>query len=163
MIGTSVQNTSLARPGQQLPDGAWIREIHLKDVVLEYGGSLETVGLYEHEQPSGTAYVPNMPLPQQAHWEAAELKDALGGDSTPDHAPRSTEPPPVEPGPGNTQRGEGPPGRARHHEALLSDMPPGDEPSPEQAQPQSPPAPAAQDPADESSDTRRSHAESRRK
>jgi hypothetical protein len=162
MIGTSVQNTSLARPGQQLPDGAWVREIHLKDVVLEYGGRLETVGLYEHEHLGGTAYAPYIPLPQQARWEAAELKETLGGDITPVHEPRSTESPPGEPRTGNTRRGEGPVNLVRHFGALLIDAPPGDEP-PEQAQPQAPPAPVAQDPADELSDGRRVRAESRGK
>jgi len=55
IIGSSVENTHLARPGEQLPDGSSIREIYPQHVVLEYGGRLETVGLHERGEP-GMSY-----------------------------------------------------------------------------------------------------------
>jgi hypothetical protein len=52
IIGSSVENTYLARPGELLPDGSSIREIYPSHVVLEYGGRVETVGMYQRGKPT---------------------------------------------------------------------------------------------------------------
>jgi Type II secretion system protein C len=163
IIGNSVDNTFLVRPGQQLPDGAWIREIHAKNVVLEHKGALETLGMYRHDESAGTAYAelyplpqPPSPLPQQARWEAPEAPAAI--ETKPDEA-RATDTPPSPPGLSLSKRSETPASEARS-----SDAQPGatsaNDGALKQARPESPP-PAAQDPADELSDDRRQRAESR--
>jgi len=58
IIGSSVEDTHLARPGDQLPDGSSIREIHPQHVVLEYGGRLETVRMHERGEPAWVALAP---------------------------------------------------------------------------------------------------------
>jgi len=75
IIGSSVENTYLVRPGELLPDGSSIREIYPGHVVLEYGGRLETVGLYQRGKPAGAAYVQTPPLLQQAWLEAVDVKE----------------------------------------------------------------------------------------
>jgi hypothetical protein len=141
IIGSSVNNTYLARPGQQLPDGSSLREIYPKHVVLEYGGRLETVGMYERGEPSGTAYAQIPPPPQQA---------------IPSQAPRPTDEPPSDRRPGDTRASETTSNERRYYDTQSTDAPQ------EQAQPEVP-LPAAQDPADELSDDRRQRASSRRK
>lgn len=161
IIGSSVQDTYLARPGEQLPDGSLIREIHPNHVVLEYGGRLETVGIYERGEHAGAVYVqippplPPPPLPQQARWEEAELKAATGGDGIPSQAPRPTDEPASDPRP-DTRASETAGNERRSFDTQSSDSPQ------KEAQPQAP-APSAQDPADELGDDRRQRAESRRK
>jgi hypothetical protein len=156
IIGNSERNTYLARPGEQLPDGSWIREIHPKHVVLEYGGSLETVGIYAHEAP-GAVYVQPAPLPQQIRWEEAELKAATAGDTTPSPPPRPIDTPPsAPPRPSDIRPNETRASALRSDDAASSDTPA------EQAQPEAP-LPGAQDPADEFSDDRRQRAENKRK
>ena len=93
IIGSSVENTYLARPGELLPDGSSIREIYPSHVVLEYGGRLETVGMYERGKPDGTAYVQTPPLPQQARLEAVEVNGVTAGDAMPRQAPRPSDEP----------------------------------------------------------------------
>jgi hypothetical protein len=89
IIGNSVRNTYLVRPGQRLPDGSRIREIHTHHVVLEHGGSLETVGMYERGQPTDSGYTQTPPPPQQLRWD---------GDTRPNETParevRSKDTPP---------------------------------------------------------------------
>jgi hypothetical protein len=163
IIGNSVQNTYLARPGDQLPDGSRIREIHPKQVVLEYGGNVETVGMYEPAQSAGAVYVQTVPLPQPTRWQEAEVNEAAAGGATPGQPPRPAERQPSEPRPSDTRPWETSAGHVRSHVALPSDTPSGDA-SPEQAQPQDPSSPASQDdPADEFGDARLQRAESRRK
>jgi hypothetical protein len=173
MIGNSVQNTFLARPGDQLPDGSRIREIRGNQVVLESGGRLETVGMYEHERPAAAVYAtipPIPPMPQQARW-GMELKQATAGDAIPSHLPRSPEQPPGEPRPSDTRAGDIAMNPVRSNDSPPSDSPlsgtqPSNVPSgnaPSQAQPQDPLSPSTQDPADELGDARRQRAEDRRK
>ncbi len=69
IIGSSVENTYLARPGDLLPDGSLIREIYPSHVVLEFGGRLETVGMYKRGEPAGATRVQTPPLPQQMPWQ----------------------------------------------------------------------------------------------
>jgi len=64
IIGSSVENTYLVRPGELLPDGSSIREIYPSHVVLEYGGRLEKVGMYRRGKPADAAYIQTPPLPQ---------------------------------------------------------------------------------------------------
>jgi hypothetical protein len=163
IIGNSVDNTFVVRPGQRLPDGAWIREIHPKNVVLEHAGNLETLGMYRHDEAGGTAYAefyplpqPPPPQPQQARWEAPEPPPAT---ETKPGEERSTDTPPSPPGMSETKRSETPAGQARSNAT-----PPGDTPSDDIAQKQARPEnplPAAQEPADEFSDDRRQRAENR--
>jgi hypothetical protein len=164
IIGSSVQHTYLARPGQQLPDGSRILEIHPKHVVLEYGGSLEIVGMYERGQPAGAVYAQNTPLPQQRQREEAGLIGVTAADTTPSLV-RPTDTLPGHPRPSDTRPNETPADEVRSNDALLpADAPPSDTPPknalPRWAQPQAP-LPAAQDPADEFSEYRRRRAESR--
>ena len=164
MIGNSVKNTYLARPGDQLPDGSRIREIHPKQIVLESGGRLETVDLYEQEQSTRAVYAPiplplpqqAPPLPQQARWDEAELKQATTGEATPSHPPRSPEQPPGEPRPSDIRASS---------DTAASQVHSIDGPSSSdaQAQPQGPLSPTTQDPADEFGDDRRQRADNRRK
>jgi type II secretory pathway component PulC len=154
IIGSDVQNTYLARPGQQLPDGSLIREILPKHVVLEYGGSLETVEIYEGGQPAGAVYAQTPPLPQQIHGEEAE-NAVTTVDMTPSRV-RPTDAPPVQPRLSDTRSDE-----TQAKEWRPDDAPPSDALSKE-AQPEAP-LPTAQDPADESSDDRRQRAEGRRR
>lgn len=167
IIGNSVDNTFVVRPGQQLPDGATIREIHAKNVVLEHKGTLETLGMYRHDESAGTAYgelyplpQPPPPLPQQARWEASEPPPATGVKSSEPRSSetRSTETPPSPPGMGDIRRSEPPAGGARSDEAQNDT--PAEDVAPKQAHPGTP-SPAAQEPADEFSDDRRQRAESR--
>jgi type II secretory pathway component PulC len=58
IIGSSVEDTHLARPGDHLPDGSSIREIYPQHVVLEYGGRLETLGIHERGEPAWVAQAP---------------------------------------------------------------------------------------------------------
>ena len=161
MIGNSVQNTYLARPGDQLPDGSRIREIRPTHIVLEVGGNLETVGIFEHDQPAGAVYTappPLPPIPQQAHWEETELKQATTIEATSARAARL-----IEQSPGEPRPADAPPTRVRP-----SEMPPIDAASidgspPQRAEPQSPLSPSTQDPADEFGDDRRQRAEDRKK
>jgi Type II secretion system protein C len=176
IIGNSVHNTFLARPGQQLPDGSWIREIYPKHVVLERQGNLETLEIYPHGGSAGAVYAAEpAPLPQQARWEA---EGVVAGEMKPGQA-RPTDGLEDPPEPSETQRSETPANKARPNEALASDTPPSDvlpadalpkdalpkDAVPKaiptkQAQPEAP-LPAAQDPADEFSDGRRQRAEKR--
>jgi type II secretory pathway component PulC len=170
IIGNSVRNTFLARPGQQLPDGSWIREIHPKNVVLEHEGNLETLGIYRHDESPGTSYAEFSPLPQQAQWG---VEGIVAGPMRPGLA-RSTDGFPSPPEPSETRRSE-----ATAREVLANEAPPSDalpkdpvakdavakdgvakDAPTKQAQPEAP-LPAAQDPADEFSDDRRHRAENR--
>ena len=154
IIGSSVQNTYLARPGQQLPDGSWIREVHRDHVVLEHGGTRETVGMYDGGQPADTLYAQQFPpIPQQVRMDQADLIALTADDKRPTQA-QPTDAPPDKPS--ETRPSETPP-----HEVRLSDAPPSDA-QPKQAQPEDP-LPAAQDPADEFSDNRRMRAENRKR
>lgn len=171
IIGSSARDTYLARPGQQLPDGSLVREIHPRYVLLEHGGSLETVGMYDGGHAAGAVYAQMPPLPQPTRWEDTQLRGATSAqmmtpsqppptDAPPDHAPRgglrineipvhvvrSTDAPPSE-----TPPSDAPPSEASANDAL-----------PKQVQPEAP-LPATQDPADEFSDDRRQRAENRRK
>lgn len=163
IIGNSVQNTFLARPGQQLPDGSWIREIHPKHVVLEHGGNLETLAIYQHDESAGTAYAKFSPLPpQQAQWG---VEGIVAGPMRPSQA-RPTDGLPIPPEPSERRRSEAPASEALSNEAPPGDVLPKDvltkDAPTKQAQPESP-FPAAQDPADEFSDARRQRAENRGK
>jgi hypothetical protein len=120
---------------------------------LEYEGSLETLGIYERGQPTGSAaYVPMPPPSQQIRSEEAELKGAMTGDTTSSQPPLPTEAAPSEPRPSDVRPNETP-----VNQALSNDAPP------EQVQPQAPLSPAMQDPADEFGDLRRQRAENRRR
>ena len=168
IIGSSAQDTYLARPGDRLPDGALIREIYPKQVVLEFGGRLETVGIYERAQTAGTAYVqipppiqiPPVqippPLPQQARGEETDLKGVTAGSTIPSHAPRAADEPPSDPRLSDTRASESAGNERRSYDTQSSDT------LQSQAQPQAP-SPSAQDPADEFGDDRRQRAERRRK
>jgi Type II secretion system protein C len=166
MIGNSVQNTYLARPGDQLPDGSRIHEIRPTHIVLEVGGNLETVGIFEHEQPAGAVYTaprPIPPMPQQARWEEMELKQATGVDATPARAARLIEQPPSS----DTRASDTPANPARSDDlpkidpAALDAVATGG-PPPKQAQPQDPLSPTTQDPADDFGDDRRQRADRRK-
>jgi len=182
IIGNSPRNTFLARPGQQLPDGSWIREIHPKNVVLEHEGNLETLGIYRHrDEFAGTGYAQFSPLPQQAQWGVDGI---VSGAMRPSQA-RPIVGLPSPPEPSATRRSEAP----ASSEVLSSEVPPSDalpkdpaakdpaakdpaakdaaakdavakDTPAKQAQPDAP-SPAAQDPADEFSDARRQRAENR--
>jgi Type II secretion system protein C len=162
IIGNSVQNTFLARSGQQLPDGSWIREIYPKHVVLEHRGNLETLGIYRHDESAGTSYAEFSPLPQQARWE---VEGIVAGEMRPSQArPTGGLPSPAQPS--ETRRSETPASEVLSNEAPSSDALPKDavakDAPTKQAQPEAP-LPAAQDPADEFSDARRQRAENRGK
>ena len=166
IIGSSVRNTYLARPGQQLPDGSLIREIYPKHVVLEYGGRLETVGMHERGESAGSAYVQAPPpLPQQPRWDpkAIAAVDALASQ-----APRPpADEPPSDPRPSNTKPSDprpsdAKPGETTSNEHRSSDTQTSDA-QPKQAQPDAPSPSSAQDPADENGDDRLQRAENRRK
>jgi hypothetical protein len=177
IIGDSVQNTFLVRPGQQLPDGSYIREIHPRDVVLEHEGSLETLGMHESAESPGTAYavVPPPPMPQQSHWQEEELRRAIEAGMRPHHGrPIDMQLGPPQPGPsipggppvpGETRQGEMPANGVRSTDAPLTEAPPTETPpsdaaAPKQSQPRGT-VPDAQEPADEfGGDTRRQKADS---
>lgn len=144
IIGGSVQNTYLVRPGEQLPDGSLIREIYAERVVLEYEGRLETVGMYKRGEPAGDAYVQTPPLPQRMGWGKADPKGVTAGDTIPSQSPRPTDEPPGE------DNG------SRSYDPQTSDA------LQKRAQPEVP-LPSAQDPVDELGDDRRLRSESRRK
>ena len=133
IIGSSVENTYLARPGELLPDGSSIREIYPSHVVLEYGGRLEKVGMYQRGKPTSTAYVQPPPLPQQGRAE-----------------------PPSDPPPSDTRASETTGSGNRSYDAQSTNV------LQRQAQPELP-LPSAQDPADEINDARRQQATRRRK
>jgi hypothetical protein len=175
IIGSSPRATYLARPGQQLPDGSRIREIHPKSVVLEHGGSLETVGMYAPARPAGATYgssaygppayvaptyvpanapafVPTPSLPPQTRWENFEVKGVAPLETAPS-LPRPADAPPAHPRPGDIRANETSASEER------SNGPPPGEALPKQVQP-GVPLPAAQDPVDESNDYRRQRAES---
>jgi hypothetical protein len=163
IIGNSVDNTFLVKPGQQLPDGAWIREIHPKHILLEHGGNFETVGMYRRDEGSGTVYaemypmpVQAPPLPQQARWE--EPENAAGTAEMKASQARPAAVLPGFPDPSETRRTETPATEARSNDAQASDTPLSEASSKPET-----PVPAAQDPADELGDDRRQHAENRRK
>jgi hypothetical protein len=169
IIGNRVQNTFLARPGQQLPDGSWLREIHPKHVVLEHRGNLETLGLYRHDESARAVYAAQFPpLPQQARWEAGE--GIVVGEMRSSQARPSDglQPPPE---PSEIRRSETPANKVKSNEVPPSDTPPSDalpkaavaKDVPTKLAPPEAPLPAAQDPADEFSDARRQHAENRGK
>ena len=172
IIGNSPRNTFLARPGQQLPDGSWIREIHPKNVVLEHEGNLETLGIYRRDESAGTGYAGFSPLPQQAQWG---VEGIVAGPMRPIQA-RPADVLPSPPEPSETRRSEAPASEVLSNEAppsnalakdalpkdaVAKDAVPKDAPT-KQAQPDAP-LPAAQDPADEFSDARRQRAENRGK
>jgi hypothetical protein len=163
IIGSSARNTYLARPGQQLPDGSRLREIHPKYVVLEYGGSVEVVGMHERGQPDGELYAQFQPLPQQTQREEAALTGVTAGDTTPGQA-RPIDTPPGHPRSSDTRPSEALANEVRSNDALPSDTVPSDVPPkttlPRWAQSQTP-SPAAQDPADDWNDYRRRRAVSR--
>ena len=172
IIGNSLQNTYVARAGQQLPDGSWIREIHRDHVVLEHGGAMETVGMYDGGPSASTRYAqipaslpPPIPapipaLPQQARWEEAEMRGITAGETsqarTPDGPPSRTRPKDRD-----TPRNETAANEARSNEGPPSETPPNNA-VPTQVQPEAP-LPAAQDPADEFSDDRRHRGQNRGK
>lgn len=156
IIGSSVENTYLARPGERLPDGSLVREIYPSHVVLEYGGRLETVGMYRRGEPVGTAHVQTPPLPQQELLAAMNVKPATAGDVSPSQAPRAGDEPPDGPRPSDTPVSERTGSEHRSYDVQSTEVPRG------QAQPEVP-LPSAQDPADELSDDRRQHSTSRRK
>ena len=167
IIGSNTQDTYLARPGDRLPDGALIREIHPKQVVLEYGGKLETVGIYERGETAGTAYVQIPPvqippvqippsLPQQARWDETELKEVRAGGTIPSQGPRPANEPPSDPRTSDRRASDSAGNERRSSDTQSSDA------LQSQAQPQAP-SPSAQDPADEFGDDRRQRAERRGK
>lgn len=167
IIGSSVRNTYLARPGQQLPDGSLIREIYPKHVVLEYGGRLETVGMHERGESAGTAYVQAPPpLPPQPRWDP---KAIAAVDALANQAPRPTvDEPPSDPRPSNAKPSDphpsdAKPGETTSNEHRSSDTQSSDAAQPKQAQPDAPSPSSAQDPADENGDDRLQRAENRRK
>ncbi len=155
MIGNSVQNTYLARPGDQLPDGSRIREIRPTHVVLEVGGNLETVGIFEHDQPAGAVYIAPPPLPPPPMPTV---------DATPARAARLIEQPPSS----DTRSSDTPPNPARSDDApkidpaVLDAVAIGGPQPPKQAQPQDPLSPTTQDPADNFGDDRRQRADLRK-
>lgn len=140
IIGSSVEDTYVARPGEHLPDGASIREIYPEHVVLEYGGRLETVGIHGRGEPA----------------EKADLAGVTAGDATLSQAPRLTDEPRIDPRPIEPPASETTVNDRRSH-----DMQPTDAPQ-KQAQPEAP-LPSALDPANELSDYRRQRAADREK
>jgi hypothetical protein len=168
IIGNSVRTTFLARPGQQLPDGSWIREIYPKHVVLEHRGNLETLGIYRHDESAGAVYAAEVsPLPQLARWE---VEGIAAGEMRPSQA-RPTDGLPSPPEPSEIRRSETLATEVRSNEAPPSDTPLSDalpkaavakDAPTKQAHPE-PPLPVAQDPADEFGDARRQSAENRGK
>jgi type II secretory pathway component PulC len=122
IIGSSVDDTYLARPGELLPDGASIREIYPSHVVLEYGGRLETVGMYRRGEPAGAAYI------------------QTPGDAMPSQAPRPSAEPPSGPRPSDTRASDTTGTEHRSFHTQSTDV------LPRQAQPEVP-LPSAQDPA----------------
>lgn len=155
IIGSSVQNTYLARPGGLLPDGSRIREIHPRHVVLEREGSLEIVQMYERGAPAGAAYAQIPPPPQAPRWEEAELNVMTAGETIPSEA-RLPDVSPSHPQPIDTRPNETLASQVRSSDAAPSDT------FPKQAQPEVP-LPTAQDPVDEISDYRRPRVESHSK
>jgi hypothetical protein len=135
-----VENTYLVRPGELLPDGSSIREIYPSHVVLEYGGRLETVGMYKRGEPT----------------EAVDVKGATAGDAMPSQAPRPSDEPPSGPRPSDIRANETTGSEHRSYDTQSTDV------LPRQTQPEVP-LPSAQDPANELSDDRRQQATSRRK
>lgn len=81
IIGSSVENTYLARPGELLPDGSSIREIYPSHVVLEYGGRLETVGMYKRGEPAAATYV-QAPRPSDEPPSGPRPSDIRAGETT---------------------------------------------------------------------------------
>jgi hypothetical protein len=179
IIGNSPYNTFLARPGQQLPDGSWIREIHPKNVVLERGGNLETLAIYRRGESAGagTGYAGFSPLPQQAQWGVDGI---VSGGMRPSQV-RPIDGLPSPPPLSETRRSEAPASEVLSNEVPPSNALPKDAAAKDaaakdpvakdttakdtptkQAQPDAP-LPAAQDPADEFSDARRQRAENRGK
>jgi len=157
IIGSSVQNTFLVRPGQQLPDGSWIREIHREHVVLEHGGSLESLRMHQRGESAGSAYVPISLRPQSARWEEAD------GTTVSEARSNQTEPAGAAPIPrpfSDPRRSEIPVNEVRPNDALPSNTPPSNVLT-QQPRPAAP-APQAQDPADEFADERRQRAASRK-
>jgi|KBSMisStandDraft_5_1062788.scaffolds.fasta_scaffold28389_2 type II secretory pathway component PulC len=142
IIGSSVENTYLARPGELLPDGSSIREIYPSHVVLAYGGRLETVGMYQRGKPTGAAYVQTPPLLQQARLEAVDVNAVTAGDAMSRQAPRPGGEPPGDPRPIDTRASE-PTGSGQSRPEV--------------------PLPSALDPAEELSDDRRQQPTSRRR
>jgi len=185
-----VDNTMLIRPGQQLPDGAWLREIHPKNVVLEHEGNLESVAIYRQGESAGSAEVYPLPqqappvpqqappLPQQAtplsqqapppSQQAPPLPQQARWEEPEETAVEHTEPsqgeatdtPSSLPGPAEGRQSETPANQVRSSDVLPDDTPT-DDASPQQARPDAP-LPASPDPADELSDSRRQRAESRK-
>lgn len=172
IIGSTPRNTYLARPGQQLPDGSRIREIHPKHVVLENGGSLQTVALYAPERNPGAAYV-QFPAPgQPARWEEPELMgiparqvlpsqgmptQAIPGQGVPTlgmptlgmpNQARSIDLPPGHPRPGDPRSNEAPVSEMRINDGSSNNA------LPRRAQPDLP-LPTTQEPVDEFNDYRR--------
>jgi hypothetical protein len=177
IIGSNPRNTYLARPGQQLPDGSRIREIHPKNVVLESGGSLQTVGLYERERTPGAAYV-QIPAPgQPARWEEPEPTGMPARQGIPSQG-IPIQGIPIQGIPGQGIPGQGIPGQGIPGQARPTDLPPG-HPRPSDLRPNETPAnemrlndgssnnelprraqpdlplPTAQDPVDDFNDYRR--------
>lgn len=140
IIGSSVEDTHVARPGDHLPDGASVREIYPQHVVLEYGGRLETVGILGRGEPA----------------ERTDLAGATAGDATLSQAPRLTDEPRLDPRPI-----EPPASETTGNDRRSADMQPTDAPQ-KQAQPEAP-LPSALDPANEISDYRRQRAADREK
>lgn len=140
IIGSSVEDTYVARPGDHLPDGASIREVYPEHVVLEYGGRLETVGIHGRGEPA----------------VKADLARAIPGDATPSQAPRLTDEPRIDPRPI-----EPPVSETTANDRRSYDIQPTDAPQ-KQAQPEAP-LPSALDPANELSDYRRQRAADRDK
>jgi hypothetical protein len=158
IIGSSTQDTYVVRPGDQLPDGASIREIYPQQVVLEYQGRLETVAIYERGATAGTAYAQTPPpMPQPARPEETDLRGFTAGDTIPSQPPpRPADEPPSDPRPTDTRASDSAANERRSYDTQSSDT------LQNQAQPQAP-SPSAQDPADELGDDRRQRAERRRK
>jgi Type II secretion system protein C len=158
IIGSSVRNTFLVRAGQQLPDGSWIREIHPEHVVLEHGGSLEALRMYQRGESAGSAYVPISLRPQSARWEEADGTTA--GEARSNQAePAGTSPIPRPFS--DPRRSEMQANEVRTNDAMPSNTSPSDVLT-KQAPPEAP-VPQAQDPADEFGDEHRQRADSRRK
>jgi type II secretion system (T2SS) protein C len=150
IIGSSVDDTHLARPGDPLPDGSSIREIYPKHVVLEYGGRLEIVGLHGRGELAGAAQIQTPALPQPVGLEQVDLKGVTVGDAILSQALRPTDELRIDPLPSDTRASETTGNERRSYHAQSTDAP------------QSP-LPSAQDPADELSDDRRQRGASRGK
>ena len=164
IIGSSVEDTHLARPGEHLPDGASIREIYPRHVVLEYGGRLETVGIYGRGEPTAAdqVQIPSLPQPWS---DKVDIEAATAGDALLSQAPRLTdearnltdEPrslsdePHSDPRLSDTPASETTGSERPSYDAQSTDAPQ------IQAEPQAP-LPSAPDPADELSNGRRQRA-----